>query len=601
MKKRVLYALAITIALLLSNTLCQAQTKKLIHYWHFNNTASGVHLGAIPADYTTLGNASIIYKPIPGGGIDTSQAYIDNLSPDASDSLNQRPGYAGCCGGTNYAVRTRNPSDYMQFLWYIPTHKYQNIVIKYATESSSTGSGQHRQVFSYSLDSAANFITTGLPVAYDSAGLAFGLVTLNLSSLQDVNNNGKLVFRMLFTPPNTGTSGNNRFDNITVEGDTMIAPVFTSNPLTSGIINRAYSYTITATGSPAPTFSVSGNPGWLSLNDSILSGTPPSIDTVGPITITATNAIGSVQQQFTLIVSDSINPVAPVITSIAPTIGHVDSLYAYAIVSTGVPRPTLSVTGNPGWLVLSDTILSGTPVTDGIFGPIKITATNIVGHDDQSFSIKVPAAPLITSTAITAAVLNTLYSYTIIATGTPTPDLSISGKPSWLTLNGNVLSGTPSAVGSFGPITITAKNTEDSIQQIFTIVVSSAPEITSTAITTGTAGTNYTYAITTSGSPSPNVSIEGNPSWLSLSDGTLSGIPTSSGLIGPITISATNLVSTAKQSFYINVISPFVNTGSSDLIHYWNFNNSLPSDGSGGIHYGPILSYPIIQALEMLS
>ena len=119
--------------------LCQAQTKKLIHYWHFNNTVLNVHYRTLPADYSTLGNAVVIYKPIPGGGIDTTSTsdYMDNINP--GDTINQRPGYGGCCGGNVYGVRTRNPSDNMQFLWYLPTNAYQNIVIKYETQSSSTG------------------------------------------------------------------------------------------------------------------------------------------------------------------------------------------------------------------------------------------------------------------------------------------------------------------------------------------------------------------------------------------------------------------------------------------------------------------------------
>lgn len=302
MKKKILFVLTCSFALLLFQTESQAQTKKLIHYWHFNNTVSGVHLGVIPADYSTLENASIIYKPIHGGGSDTTLAYIDNL---AGDIINQRPGYAGCCGAINYAVRTRNPSDNMQFLWYIPTKKYQNIVINYETQSSSTGSGQHRQVFSYSLDSALTFSTTGLSIAYDSAGLSWGQVTLDLSSIPAVNDNGKLVLKMTFTPPNTGTSGNNRFDNITVEGDTISQgpivssdPQITSTALDTGIAGSVYTYNIRATGTPAPTYTVSGNPSWLTLVDSTLSGIPTSSGLIGPVTIIAKNSASFDIQTF---------------------------------------------------------------------------------------------------------------------------------------------------------------------------------------------------------------------------------------------------------------------------------------------------------------
>jgi formylmethanofuran dehydrogenase subunit D len=563
-------------------SLCQAQTKKLIHYWHFNNTVPLDSLRKISADYSTLGNASVIYEPKPGAGSDTTKAYMDNL---AGDTINQRPGYGGCCGLPNYGVRTRNPSDNMQFLWYLPTKAYQNIVIKYETQSSSTGSGQHRQNFSYSVDSAVTFTTAGLPIAWDSAGLVWGKVTLNLSTLTNVNNNGKFAFRILFSPPNTGTSGNNRFDNITVEGDTMIAPAITSNPLTTGIIGKPYSYSITATGSPAPALSVSGNPGWLTLNGNILSGNPPSTGTVGPITITAANPIGTTQQQFSLMIADSINPVAPSIISVAPTTIHVDSLYSYAISATGVPRPALSVSGNPSWLVLNDTVLSGTPPVNGLFGPIHITAANIVSTDTQSFSITVTSSPVITSDAPTAGVVNVPYSYSIVAPGTPEPVISVSGNPSWLTLNGNILSGLPVSTGIIGPVTITASNSEGTVQQIFSIIVASVPVITSTAITSGTAGLEYSYTINATGTPSPSFTVSGNPSWLDFDGSTLSGIPTSSGFIGPITIVAANVASSDTQSFYLHIANPAVNTNASKLLYYWHFNNTMPADGSGGINF----------------
>jgi Secretion system C-terminal sorting domain len=588
MKKNLFFILTCSIAFFLFQNESQAQTKKLIHYWHFNTTTTGVHLGAVPADYSATGNAYVIYKPKPGGGSDTSQAYMDTYTPVATDydTINPRPGYAGCCGATNYAVRTRNPSDNMQFVWYIPTKKYQNIVINYGTQSSSTASGQHRQLFSYSTDSAVTFTAAGLPIAYDSAGLAFGRVRVDLSSIPAANNNGKLVFKILFSTPNTGTSGNNRFDNITVEGDTIIQPVFTSTALTTGIINRLYSYSVTTTGSPAPVFSVSGNPSWLTLSGNILSGTPTSVGTYGPVTITATNLAGSSQQVFSLVVGADVTPVAPLITSTAPLTGAIASLFSYKISSTGIPKPTISVSGNPDWLTLNDTTLSGTPASPGVFGPITITATNILGSVQQTFSITVPSAPSFTSPALTIATANSQYTYTIITSGLPAPVLSISGNPEWLTLNGNILSGIPPAVGTFGPIIITATNTEGTDQQVFSIIVSSIPQITSTPAATGTVGSVYTYNITTTGVPTPEITVSGNPAWLNLSGNTLTGTAASSGLIGPVTLTATNSVSSDKQTFYIKVANPDVNTSSSKMIHYWHFNNTLPADGSGNIYLG---------------
>ena len=206
-----------------ANPAVNTDTSKLIYYWHFNNTlpadgSGGIAFGPhpIPADYSIQGSASaaIVYEPLQGVVSDTG--YIDNL---VGDTINQQPGYSGCCDEVNNAVRTRNPSDSMQFLWYLPTTMYKNIVIKYETESSSLKSGQHEQIFSYSLDSASTFITEGLPVISNFADTVWEKVTLDLRSITSINNNSKFVFRINFSAPNTGSKGNNRFDNITVEGN----------------------------------------------------------------------------------------------------------------------------------------------------------------------------------------------------------------------------------------------------------------------------------------------------------------------------------------------------------------------------------------------
>lgn len=88
-------------------------------------------------------------------------------------------------------------------------------------QSSSTSSGQHRINYTYNVDSCATFITAGLPQLYDSAGTGWGKITLNLSAINTVNNTNKLMLRILFSAPNTGSSGNTRFDNIAVEGDSL--------------------------------------------------------------------------------------------------------------------------------------------------------------------------------------------------------------------------------------------------------------------------------------------------------------------------------------------------------------------------------------------
>ncbi len=68
------------------------------------------------------------------------------------------------------------------------------------------------------------------------------------------------------------------------------------------------------------------------------------------------------------------------------------------------------------------------------------------------------AAPAITSTPASYAKPGTLYSYSIVATGSPEPSLKVTGTPAWMTFDGATLSGIPPNIGNFDPITVTASN-----------------------------------------------------------------------------------------------------------------------------------------------
>jgi hypothetical protein len=58
-----------------------------------------------------------------------------------------------------------------------------------------------------------------MPVISNFADTVWSLVTLDLRSIPAINHNRKFVLRIDFSGQNTGSKGNNRFDNITVEGD----------------------------------------------------------------------------------------------------------------------------------------------------------------------------------------------------------------------------------------------------------------------------------------------------------------------------------------------------------------------------------------------
>ena len=200
MRQKLHLLLFFFLTLLVGNVSAQ----KIIHYWHFNNLASGT-LTSVSPDSTLVTGASITY---PG----TGAGYMDNVSPGSSENTR----YSTSVG---LGLRPRNPSNTRYFTMAMPTTGYEKIEIKFATAKTTQGATD--QNYEYSIDAGANWITTGMSKTNHkpSTEPTYDLVTLDFSSITAVNNNSKFMFRIGFGgSTSSGSSGNNRFDNITVEG-----------------------------------------------------------------------------------------------------------------------------------------------------------------------------------------------------------------------------------------------------------------------------------------------------------------------------------------------------------------------------------------------
>lgn len=221
--KKIIFSILLCISsILLTNATSFAQSK-LVHYWHFNNytlTQYTDTIHGVAADYSLLdvNKAKILYAKNPGTSA-AYKTYIDSyvVATADYDTVNLR--MSAVAGN---ALRVRNPSDSMKLYFYIPTTHFKNIKLTYASQSSSVGKGQLHQVFDYSVDSGITWKTSGLSVPSDSAWLVYHRTTVTFTTDSTVNNNAKLVFRITFNGNDTGDKGNNRFDNVTVEGDTIL-------------------------------------------------------------------------------------------------------------------------------------------------------------------------------------------------------------------------------------------------------------------------------------------------------------------------------------------------------------------------------------------
>jgi hypothetical protein len=280
------------------------------------------------------------------------------------------------------------------------------------------------------------------------------------------------------------------------------APAIISSANTTFTAGTEGTFTIHTTGVPTATLSLSGTqPSWLSFVDNTdgtatLAGTPdPGSNPSYAFTITATNGVSpDAVQSFTLLV---VNP-PPAITSVNNATFLVGTFNSFTVrTSPAIPSATVSFTGTlpagisfapngDGTATVSGTAAAG---SEGDY-PIDISASNGTLPDAmQTFTITVQdtapvtQAPAITSAATGSFMVGTAGTFTITATGTPTPSFTLTGaQPSWLSFvdktDGTAtLSGTPDADSDLSyNFTITARNgVFPNATQDFTLIVQQTP------------------------------------------------------------------------------------------------------------------------------
>lgn len=188
------------------------------------------------------------------------------------------------------------------------------------------------------------------------------------------------------------------------------------------------------------------------------------------------------------------------------------------------------------------------------------------------------SSPFFTSAPVTEAVVDTPYSYDVVAEDPNEGDtltLTAVTVPAWLAFTDNgdgtgTLAGTPTAddVGAHDVVLEASDDAGNTSRQAFTIEVSAPepenlpPEFTSSPTTDAEVGTAYTYAVAVSDPDGDAVTITASsiPAWLTLTDNgdgtaTLSGTP-AAGDVGEHDVvlqAADEDGATAEQTFAITV------------------------------------------------
>lgn len=351
---------------------------------------------------------------------------------------------------------------------------------------------------------------------------------------------------------------------------------------------------------PTTTLSATGGSGagytWaLQSGSSLPAGL--TLSTTGAISGKPTGSAGTTN--FTVVVTDSasnqgtaqlaitVNAGVSITTASALPIAYAGSNYTVQFAAaggsgTGFTYVVASGSSLPAGLTLSGTgLLSGKPTTTGT-PTFSITATDSVGNVATSaFSMTIAAGVSINSISLPAGYQGAAYpGATFTATGGTGTGYSWSWAPAngssiptgLLLSTGGVVSGTPTASGTFNVLVTVIDSVNNTTSGAFSITIDAALQVTSTTLTSGTVsaayskslaatggtGTGYTWTVDSAGATSLaaiNLSLT--------SAGVLTGTPLSPGTAS-FTATVTDSAShTASANLSVTVYSAITVTTSS--------------------------------------
>jgi hypothetical protein len=291
---------------------------------------------------------------------------------------------------------------------------------------------------------------------------------------------------------------------ITAGGSTTLTGIFTGG---TGSVNNAVGAVTSGTGasvSPGATTTYT-------LTVTNAATTPVSVTLTATVTVVAAPAIASFTGTATILSGNS--------TTITPTFSN----------GTGSISPTVGT-------VTSGTGVSVSPTTTTTY---TLTVTNTAGSKVTStVTITVNAPPQITSLNNTTFIVNVNGTFTVTASGSPTPALHITGSlPTGVTFTDNnngtaTITGTATSAAVY-PVTLTASNgVSPNGTQAFTLSVTAVNCSTSCTISGTVTGPNpagVAIALTGPASASTTTNNSGFYTFAGLAGGTYTVTPTLAG------------------------------------------------------------------------
>lgn len=294
------------------------------------------------------------------------------------------------------------------------------------------------------------------------------------------------------------------------------------------------------------------------------------------ITVMVTDSsrpVNGVSIQNTATKTFGVAVVAPPLSILTQSLvaGTVGSQYAFGLVATGGTRPySWSVRGNlPAGLQFDPLgILRGIPTASGAF-PLTFTVTDNAGQTATApFTLTInPQSLTIVTSTIPDASTGVAYSQTLQATGGLPPYVwslqTSSNAPGIGITPGGVLTGTPSATGSFHVDVTVVDSTGNASSRSYPINVAQGVTISTNSLPDGIVGGAYMATVSATGGRTPyQWSATGLPSTLTIdpASGAITGTPQTAGPMTAVITVTDGSGQSATKTLPFNILPPLTIT-----------------------------------------